>query len=405
MKDKFWLTRACFFIVFLAQFSLANPIALPNTISEVQVIDTTHWSIEINGLYAGLNSFLPCDSVGLGTPNKLSNGSFGTPETFFAPTKKISFDSTSDSGIQRYIAVLTGTNFPKNKLLKNQLISIRLSNANGGPFTFNIQIDSTLRKSQSFVRVPTEYWYDANYGYGQPDEVLGHGFVYAKCDSPTIGKINNYNGICNALTGRVKDKKNNLLHGIMLHSQSLIRGGIDPSTGISISSGYTDFLGRFNIRQIASFPSMVTFYDSSSLGLISDKFFGPLYDEPGSTIDVGDIVLDDYPPTGIINRNVKEVKSGTSSLNVLGVFSAINQKGVKIVIANHSNAPSPITLSILTVKGQKIRDISSIISSAGTNTISWDGKNASGKKVPAGMYVVNLYSNNSLLQKSYGVIQ
>jgi hypothetical protein len=121
MKDKFWLTFEYFFIVFLVQFSFANPIASPNTISEIQVIDSTHWSIEINGMYAGLNSFLPCDSVSLGTPKKLSNGSFGAPDTYFAPTKKISFDTTSDSGIQRYIAVLTGTNFPKNKLLKNQL--------------------------------------------------------------------------------------------------------------------------------------------------------------------------------------------------------------------------------------------------------------------------------------------
>jgi hypothetical protein len=328
------------------------------------------------------------------------------PDTYFAPANKISFDTTSDLGVQHYIAVLTGTNFPNNKILKNQVTILRLVRANGGSSFINFPIDSTLHKNQSLVRVLTEYWYDANYGFGQPNEVLGHSFVYAKCDSPTIGKINNYNGICNVLTGRIKDPKNNFLHGIMLHNDpDLLRGFLDPSIGVSLSSTHTDSAGKFIIHQIASFPSTITFYDSINISKVSQKKLGPFYGEPDSTIDIGDFVLDDYIPTGVVKKNIEVIKNISPSLNVLGVFSGNNKKGAKIVIVNNTNASSPIIISILTVKGQKIRDISAVISGAGTNTISWDGKNALGKKVPAGTYVVNLFSNNKQVKKSYAVIQ
>jgi hypothetical protein len=250
-------------------------------------------------------------------------------------------------------------------------------------------------------------------GGGPSDYETYEDFVYAKCNSPTLGKINNNTRIFNFLTGRIKDQKNNILRGISLINHPNFGGcSLTPfyynnnvyNSNI-LSSTYTDSAGKFKIQQIASFPSSVTFFDSSGNTIISNKILYPYYGEPDSTINIGDIVLDDYGQTEVVNKNVVKTLNTSSSLNVLGVFSSNSKKGAKIVIVNTTNASSPIIISILTVKGQKIRDISAVISGAGTNTISWDGKNALGKKVPAGTYVVNLFSNNKQVKKSYAVIQ
>jgi hypothetical protein len=383
MLNKIRTIFAWFFVIILTQIINANPISPCaqefNPISEIQIIDSTHWSIEINGdLYPGGK----LDSVYIGIKK---TGTSSVIDTYFISVNRNGFDSLG-------FAVITGTNFPNMKIFKKQTIILQaILNNYGMPCNFSINIDSTLHSNQSLVRVPTECWYDDNFGMGQPDWQLEGNIVYAKCNLPTIGKTNNLTGILNFLRGRIIDPKNNLLHGITINNNPNLGGClVAPNYGISFFSTHTDSAGRFSVQQIASFPSRFTFFDSTGKDTISKKILGPFYGEPDSTIDVGDFVLDDYIPTGVVNKHFGQTKNASTSLNVLGVFTSTNRKGVKIVIANNANASSPITISILTVKGQKIRDMSAAISGAGTTTINWDGKNAFGKKVLAGTYIVTI---------------
>ncbi|MGB7568137.1 MAG: hypothetical protein WBM07_09765 [Chitinivibrionales bacterium] len=415
MVNKIRQISVCFIAIISTQITNANPISPCekefNPISEIQIIDSTHWFIEINGNLCGVGA--KWDSIYIGI---CKTDTSSLPDTFLTPNSKILFDSISAGN---YLAVLSGTNFPSFKFLKSSKIIIRTAQSSfscnwfincGNQYESSeniLNIDSTLHPYQSLVRLPTEYWYNANDFGGPPDEELAKSFVYAKCDSPTIGKINNFKGILNIVTGRIKDPKNNVLHGITLNNNppSLGGGFLNPSDKVVLTSTHTDSAGRFSIQQIASFPSIFTFSDSIDGNAISKKVLGPFYGEPDSIIDVGDFVLDDYAPTRVVNKHFEQNKNAISSLNVLGVFSFINQKGVKIVIANNTNASSPIAISILTVKGQKIRDMSAVISGAGTTTINWDGNNAFGKRVLAGTYIVTILSNNSQVKRSYVVIQ
>lgn len=56
----------------------------------------------------------------------------------------------------------------------------------------------------------------------------------------------------------------------------------------------------------------------------------------------------------------------------------------ELTIQTDSSARGPVSVSILNLRGQKIRELSSF----GSGSIHWDGKDASGREVPAGVYLL-----------------
>ena len=278
MNNRLWLSFIGFLVLLPLRITNANPISPCdqefNPISEIQIIDSTHWSIEINGDYL-INKTVPWDSLFIGV---YKTSSSTMPDTYLTPVNKILFDSTSDVGRQHYIAVLTKTNFPGLKLFNNSKLSIRTvqlatSETINFACSWGITIDSTLLSNQSLVRIPLICWHYVDDGTPGPSDYSSYTqFIYVKCNLPSIGKINNYNGITNRVTGRIKDANNNILHGITINNPILNLSSCSPS--LPNSSFLTDSNGKFNIVQIALYPSTFSFSDSKDQNTISKRVMG-----------------------------------------------------------------------------------------------------------------------------------
>src|SRR5271157_3726260 len=121
MVNKTRLISLCFIVIISTQIINANPISPCekefNPISEIQIIDSTHWSIEINGNLCGIGA--KWDSIYIGI---CKTDTSSLPDTFLTPNSKILFDSISAGN---YLAVLSGTNFSSFKFYKNSKIIIR----------------------------------------------------------------------------------------------------------------------------------------------------------------------------------------------------------------------------------------------------------------------------------------
>ena len=54
------------------------------------------------------------------------------------------------------------------------------------------------------------------------------------------------------------------------------------------------------------------------------------------------------------------------------------------------------TLSIYNISGQKVRKLSAGYTSAGTHSLTWDGRNDSGKTVSSGIYITQLVAGKQV---------
>jgi flagellar hook assembly protein FlgD len=50
----------------------------------------------------------------------------------------------------------------------------------------------------------------------------------------------------------------------------------------------------------------------------------------------------------------------------------------------------PVSLTIYNIKGQRIKSQTGLAGKSGLNTLSWDGKDATDKNCPAGIYLLRV---------------
>ncbi len=133
----------------------------------------------------------------------------------------------------------------------------------------------------------------------------------------------------------------------------------------------------------STFVTYLTKYDSSYTSALVEKLVAnpsPAPDEEGR----GWLNVDDWTPTPITYTQkvgrTKEVSFFTSRNGKIRFGTGISLK----------NGEKISEINIYNVKGTLVRSISNFSLNSKRNSITWDSKNSSGKRVPLGTYVVTL---------------
>jgi flagellar hook assembly protein FlgD len=90
--------------------------------------------------------------------------------------------------------------------------------------------------------------------------------------------------------------------------------------------------------------------------------------------------------------------SDAASMFSLSVTSP-NRTGRSTAIRYQLPWPSAIDLSVYDVAGRRIRTIESAKRSAGPHTVTWDGRDGAGLRVPSGIYFLRLATGTSSVNR------
>jgi hypothetical protein len=110
--------------------------------------------------------------------------------------------------------------------------------------------------------------------------------------------------------------------------------------------------------------------------------------------DVTDFIHVDPTPINPVNQSTGPEKKTSLKLSLP---KSVYKAGA--VTFNLKNDVRPVFITIHNLKGRRIRSIPVTISSSGKLTASWDGNDASGKRVGAGTYLVNVTQNGKAISK------
>lgn len=116
--------------------------------------------------------------------------------------------------------------------------------------------------------------------------------------------------------------------------------------------------------------------------------------------DVSDFINGDPTPISPVNQSTGSEKK---TILKLSLPKSISKAGV--ISFNLKSNVRPIFITIHNLKGRRIRSIPVSTSSSGKITASWDGNDASGARVGAGTYLVNITQNGKVISKKIELIQ
>ena len=148
--------------------------------------------------------------------------------------------------------------------------------------------------------------------------------------------------------------------------------------------GVMDWLTHFNVRIPMGAPALIT----SALGVLTDfvTSFGFQTSElrwiPAGTVGIG-------------NNAARGNSFNTSEVVVI----AGNNERVIFTVEGRDLAGARV--NVYEVSGKLVRELGEV---SGRSTLVWDGKNLSGGNVPAGRYVVKLWSGNRTYAKSMSLV-
>jgi flagellar hook assembly protein FlgD len=116
--------------------------------------------------------------------------------------------------------------------------------------------------------------------------------------------------------------------------------------------------------------------------------------------DVSDFINVDPTPINPANQSTGSEKKKSLKLSLP---KSVYKAGA--VSFNLKSDVRPIFITIHNLKGRRIRFIPVSSTSLGKLTASWDGNDASGAKVGAGTYLVNVTQNGKAISKKIELVQ
>ena len=83
----------------------------------------------------------------------------------------------------------------------------------------------------------------------------------------------------------------------------------------------------------------------------------------------------------------------------LGLSAVPNPFRSDMTLSFSTAAGGAVRLSVYDALGREVRSLEDTTRSAGSHTMSWDGRDNAGRAVPSGMYVVRLQSQGGVVAK------
>ncbi|MBI3500725.1 MAG: T9SS type A sorting domain-containing protein [Bacteroidetes bacterium] len=135
-------------------------------------------------------------------------------------------------------------------------------------------------------------------------------------------------------------------------------------------------------------PQNVVAGTSTTDEMLFDSFQYLIYQTGDENIDIGSLFTNDslLNPPGSVNNILASLSS---------VFAYPNPFNDFVKIGYELNYPAETSISVYSVFGSEVKNLSAGFNSAGAYTLNWDGRNSSGAKVPAGVYFYTVKAGNS----------
>jgi hypothetical protein len=360
------LIKGIFIIAFFFVLpSVFSPNANPNpptaylVLSEVQITDSAHWTVEVlyNNMFQNIrDTFTTKYTLVYKNVNPVfrpkikvnSNGyALITPQDYSTPIRFHPGDT-----VKLHYDYLSAMNYNDTVPPRDTMGDI-----------WKCIIDKNLKPTQSMVAFQ--------------EEAFTPFLMWCKSDSPTIGSANNAVGIYGIIKGFVCDKDSQALKNFSVSYNCNVPGMIRTCTAITDSSGHFVAPNLVSSDQKTfSFPGM------------SAKTFGPFSVEPECTLNVI-CKLDDYVPTA--ERNPVFCLS-ESSIKIIGITK--DNSGVLIVFSG-SKSVGDYNVAVFSLSGKKI--FSSVVSNTGSGTYSVAWKDVT----HSGYYITRISSKNGSVERKF----
>ncbi|HUI93664.1 MAG TPA: T9SS type A sorting domain-containing protein [Chitinivibrionales bacterium] len=343
--------------VFGATAVFANPISPTQyvVLSEVQIIDPTHWTVEF--LYSNKFNAVTLLSDTFTYDFSLVNKSIDTSYHPKIPIKKNGY------------GLITPQQYPTLQLHPGDTVTLQWNHF--GSFNWECIIDRRLQPTQSMAAYQGFY----QGGYGTYASVL-----WCLDATPTLGYANDSTGIYGCLKGLVCDGDSIPIPNFQLAYYNPFPGLLN---GMQMSIK-TDTNGRF------FWPNLVSSYKFSFFSSKYGGNFGPFSVVPECTLSVV-CKFDDYIATA---SNNPVFRSTPSSIKIVGVTKT---NAGALIVFNGGDATGDYTIDIFSLNGKRMHSTTVFNSGPGTYSVSW--YNAP----PSGTYVARIQSPSSSIEKRFSI--
>ncbi|MGB7567796.1 MAG: FlgD immunoglobulin-like domain containing protein [Chitinivibrionales bacterium] len=334
--------------------SFANPIPPLPPLSEIQVIDPLHWTVEVD---CKKNQFSivqgPCSTDTF----TLYCGQQNTAPLIDS-MQKCAMPEVFDSN---NIALLTPQQFPKLKILKGWYVFLGLKDRSG--YFWTAQIPLTLSPTSSIIS--GYYTYLCGVEGGIPDYCTDIKYDTSSC--PSLGTPND--SAFGSITGQVLGSDSLALKGIRVNCSNRAFLAITAVTNAS---------GMYTIAKLDScHVYYINFTDSSGV-LLSNPQIGPLRVSIGHA-RIYNIQLNYKIPTSLlVPRQIQKI------YNKIRFLQTANWQ--RIVLSVLESSLGKGTVEIFSTNGKCIRTLRVDFNESGTYTIAWDGCNDRHAPVAPGKY-------------------
>lgn len=358
MKRAHLLSLAGSIACFLCSVSFANPIPV-TALSEIQLIDSLHWTVEVDcrnlSLYPGLSAGAT-DTVTL----YCSLSPMASP--LDSMPKCVKPGQVDTNGMM----LLTPQHFPGLKIKKGWTVFLGVRGVSYGAGQALIPQD--LTPQGSLVCGYQTYCCQVMNGNCI---MTCSSIIYTVSSCPSIGIRNN--GSTGSIAGTVQGNASVAL--------TMVRAYLKSSPTQAETYVVTDENG---VYRMSSLDLCHTYFLRFTDGIgtpISDTLVGPLQLTAGKTLTVN-VNLNYSPPTAAHPRGTRN-RDVDAAVKILP--SAIGNR-IMLTISGNAVAQQG-TIDILSTNGSILRSISFALSGPGTYTVPWDGRNGQNHTVPAGTYV------------------
>jgi hypothetical protein len=347
-------------------FSVFSPNANPNPptaylmLSEVQVVDATHWSVE----------FLFTNRI---SQAKVGSDTFTYRYNLVYPGQNLSYRPKVPVSSNGY-GLITQVQYPGKQFHPGDTVRLQMNTAdtvipgNPGSVIWQCIIPKNI--------LPTESW--AAY---QKQSFIPY-IVWCKNVCPNLGYPNNDLGIYGTIKGFVCDMDSQPLTNFFASSNCPL-----PEYPTKLCPSPMDSAGNFFLENILSTEQKTFSFPGKSA-----TTFGPFTVEPHCTLSVV-CKLNDYIPTSAHNA----VSSSPASL--IKIVAITKSKAGAIIVFNGSDRAEDYNVSIYSMNGKKVyaSTVSCSGNSGGTYTVSCN------TGIHAGTYIARVHSQSATVEQRFTV--
>jgi len=204
----------------------------------------------------------------------------------------------------------------------------------------------------------------------------------------------------------------NVLNGMHTALSSVV-GNTDPNTlfiNFIFSDGESIYAYKYGNETLATYYlpdrnlSLVMSYNDPLLdwSYLSELLMGKDFQSITLTNDMLVVLPDDAPPITYdsFTTTYSHSTDNTLSSPIVKHYAYPNPFNPETTIFFNLAKDDHITLSVYNIRGQKVRDLASGVTSAGKHSVVWNGKDSFGNSVVSGIYFYRLTTKQgSVLQK------